>query len=303
MPSRYRRDAPRLKAEIVARTDAGETLRAICASPDLPAADAVRSWARADAAFAEALAGARRRAAWRRLWTFDEAKAEAFLARARAGEPIKSLLGHPGMPSAKQYHRWRTAQPPFAEATFALRQRSNARLGERGRARRRDFDQVLADRIIVRMNQGSKLADILAADPELPGEVRLARWRRAAPDFDRVLRMIVAARRRAPPAVPVSQARAVVAHIIEGGSFASFSRLPGAPSEGVLRRWMRDPHFAEQVTRACEFREDWYEDQILLIAERTSGSIREMERATAPLRLQLARLRRRPGAPPPGRRG
>jgi hypothetical protein len=298
MPSHYRRDAPRLKAEIVARVDAGEALHAVCASPGMPGKDSVRAWAKSDVAFGEALAAARRRAAWRRLWAFDEAKAAAFLARARAGEPVKSLLGRPGMPSHGQYHRWRAAQPPFAEATFALRQRRDARARAWGLARRRDFDRVLADRIVVQMNKGLRLEDILAADPELPGSVTLARWRRQQPEFDAVLRRIFAARRRAAPVVPEPVVDGVVDHIVKGGSLASFSRLPGAPSRGTLRRWMRDRNFAAAVAQACEFREEWYEDQILMLAQTSpAGSVGEAERSIGQLKRQLARLRGRPGPP------
>src|SRR5258708_1733865 len=126
MPSQYRHEASRLKTEIVARVDAGDTLRAVCASSGMPAGDAVRRWARTDPLFGEALAAAYRRGTWRRLWAFDEAKAAAFLARARAGEPVKSLLGQPGMPSREIYRRWKTAQPAFAEAVFALLRRRDA---------------------------------------------------------------------------------------------------------------------------------------------------------------------------------
>jgi hypothetical protein len=295
MPSRYRHDTPRLKAEIVARADAGETLRAICALPGMPGVHTVRNWAKADPLFAEALAVARRRGTWRRLWGFDEAKAAAFLARARAGERIHDLLREPGMPSRGTYDRWRTAQPPFAEAAFALLQRRNAQLRERGRAGRRAFDQALADRIIVRLNQGAPLEEVLTSDPELPCWETMMRWRREEPEFDRVLRMIMAARRRAVKPVPEPVVEAVVEHIILGGSFLSFTRLPGAPSYGTLRRWMRDPKFAAAVAAACEDREEWYHDQILMASERDApGSIRERERAVGRLKRQLVRLRRRP---------
>jgi hypothetical protein len=298
MPSRYRRDAARLKAEIVARVEAGETLGAICATPGLPAKDAVRTWAKDDAAFGEALSAARRRAAWRRLWAFDEAKAQAFLARARAGQPVKSLLGRPGMPSRESYRRWKIVHPPFAEAAFALRQGRDARARAWGLARRRDFDRALADRIVVRMNKGLKLEDILAADPQLPGSGTLARWRREQPEFDAVLRRIFAARRAAAPVVPEPVVEEVVDHIVKGGSFASFSRLPGAPSQGKLRRWMRDRNFAAAVAQACEFREEWYEDQILMLAEGSrAGPAGEAERSIGRLKRQLVRLRRRPGTP------
>jgi hypothetical protein len=302
MPRTYRRDAPRLKAEIVARTDAGETLCAVCASPGLPSELTVRRWASDDAAFGEALAAARRRGAWRRLWAFDEAKAAAFLARWRAGEPMVSLFGQPGMPSRRAYERWKTSQPPFTEVAFALRRRRDAQLGERGRARFRAFDQALADRIVVALNRGFadglRLRDVLAADPELPCRPTLARWRREQPEFDRVLRMIFAARRAAIKPVPEVFVEEVVDHIVEGGSFLSFSRIPGAPAYTTLRRWMRDPSFAAEVAEACEWREEWLWGQVEDIAMRTPpGPIRQMERAIGPLKRQIVRLRNRPTKP------
>ena len=300
MPSRYRQDAARLSAEIVARVDGGEVLRAVCVSPGMPTEQTVRNWARADAAFGEALAAARRRGTWRRLWAFDEAKAAAFLARARAGEPINALIGQPGMPSRYVYRYWNATQAPFAEAVFALRQRRDAGLGERGRARRRAFDQALADRIIVRLNKGFlagvRLEDVLTADPDLPCWETMMRWRREQPEFDRVLRMMISARRAAVKPVPEFLVEEVVDHIVEGGSFASFSRVRGAPSQGTLRRWLRDPNFAEAVAQACEWREDWYQDRIEHIARRTPpGPVREMNRAIGPLLRHLVRLRHRPG--------
>jgi hypothetical protein len=51
MPSPYAQDALRLKAEMVARVDAGEHLRAVCASPGMPVESTVRTWARADSLF------------------------------------------------------------------------------------------------------------------------------------------------------------------------------------------------------------------------------------------------------------
>jgi len=297
MPSRYRRDADRLKAEIVARVGAGETVLAVCVAAHMPTKDSVRNWALADAAFAEALAAARRRAR-----AFDAVKAEAFLARAWAGEAINSLIGRPGMPLRAQYRRWNATEPAFAAAVAELRQRRDARLGERGRARRLAFDQEKADRIIVRLNAGFHtgvgLQALLAADPELPCWVTLKRWRREQPLFDKVLRGMISARQPAAmKPVPEFMVQEIVEHIVEGGSFASLSRMPGWPTQGTLRRWLRDPNFASQVARACVWREDWYREQIADIARRTPpGSLREAKRAVGPLLRQLVRLRHRPGA-------
>ena len=298
MPSRYAQDAARLKAEIVARVEAGEPLRAVCASPGMPVAPTVRTWAKVDPLFGEALAAARRRGTWRRLWAFDEARAAAFLARAQAGEPIKSLLGQPGMPTRRTYDRWRTAQAPFAEATFALSKRRDAKLGEQGYARWRAFDQALADRIIVRMHGGLSLKAVLKADPELPGRNIVARWRREQPQFGRVLRMIAAAQRAAMKPVPELLAEEVVSHILQGGTFASFSRLPGGWTHGTLRRWLRDPNFAAQVARACDGRDAWMHEDMLRVVESTPpGPVREMNRGVGRMSQHLARLGQRAHPP------
>ncbi|HEX3365667.1 hypothetical protein [Phenylobacterium sp.] len=298
MPSPYAQDASRLKAEIVARVDAGEFLRAVCASPGMPFENTVRTWARADPLFGEALTAARRRGEWRRLWVVDEAKAQAFLAQARAGAPIRSLLGQPGMPSQTAYRRWKIAQAPFAEAAFALLQRRNQRSREWGCARRREFDPKVADRIIVRLRTASGLKALLKSDPELPSREVLTRWRREQPQFDRVLKMILAAKRHVGSPVPDILAEDVADHIATGGTFLSYSRAPGGPSFNTLRRWMRDSNFAREVEDACRWREEWLQDQIEMVAqEPPPGPIREMERAIGPLKRQLVRLRHRPRKP------
>jgi transposase-like protein len=307
MPSPYARDRRALQVEILRRVEAGARLRAVGAGAGTPCAATVRNWARADAVFGEELARARRIGDWRRGYGFDEARAEAFLARARAGERVHELLREPGAPGRKLYDRWRAGQAGFAEATFALRARSNAALGEHGRARRRPFDQALADRIIVGLNSGARLEDVLAADPELPCRPTLRRWRREAPAFDRVLKMMFAAWRsrgggfaggsRRDRRVPDLTRDIVCEAIKDGESFASLAR-EGLASRTTLRRWYRrDPEFAEAVDEACVFREETLEFELWLAAERVPpGPVREMNRAIAPITRAIVRLRHRPGA-------
>jgi len=302
MPSRYRLNVGRLKAEIVARVEAGETVRAVGASPGMPSEVTVRNWARADAAFGAALAAARRRGAWRRVCAFDEAKAEAFLARARAGETVNSLIGQPGMPSRASYTYWNRTLPWFAEATFALRQRRDAQIGALGRARRRPFEQKLADRIVARLwathPRDLSLEDLLTSDPTLPCWETVMRWRRERPAFGKVMTQVLAARRRRAWAVPEILVEEVTDHIALGGSFLSYSRQPGGPSQGTLRRWMRDPAFARAVAEACELREELLYDQIGEVAATVPpGPIREMERAIGPMKRRIVSLRNRPTKP------
>jgi hypothetical protein len=300
MPSRYRRDVARLKADIVRRAAAGESVRAIGADPALPGPSTIRGWARADAAFAAQLAAARAEAAARGVYVFDEGVAAAFLAAARAGARVRSLLGRPGMPSARAYRYWCATQGEFAAAVAELRRRRNAAIERHGRARWRPFDPVLADRIIVRLHAGARLDAVLAADPALPSRPTLRRWRRQQPEFDRVLRMIAAAwrrRRAAARSFTPAFGEAVIARIIEGASFNSLSREAGMPSRGTLRRWMAArPDFAEDVARACVDREHWYNDQILMLGDgATPAGANAARRRIGALKRQLVRLRNRPG--------
>ena len=159
----------------------------------------------------------------------------------------------------------------------------------------------MADRIVVGLHKGLKLEAVLASDPALPCRPGLRRWRREAPEFDGVLRKIFAAwrvRRASVASVPEVFAEEVADHIADGGSFASFSRLPGGPSRTTLRRWVRvDPDFAAQVARACELREEMLHDQVCDIVLGTPpGPLAQRKRAVGPLLRQMTRLRHRPGA-------
>lgn len=109
------------------------------------------------------------------------------------------------------------------------------------------------------------------------------RWRREQPDFDQALRAIVAA---------------LLDHIVEGGSFASFARLPGTPCRRTLTHWLRDPAFAQAVAMACDDREAGYRDRIAALAlDMPQATRRDLTRAAAPLSRHLARLAHRPGTP------
>jgi len=232
---------------------------------------------------------------------YDEAVAAAFLVRARAGEAINSLIGASGMPDRASYTYWKAMQAPFCEAVNQLVARRDQELGQRGRARFRAFDQGLADRILVRADAGVTLGAILAADPELPSAPVVRRWRRQQPLFGKMLGKALRVWRRRRRAVrnctPAMRA-AVVERIVMGGSFASIGRERGMPSRQTLRKWVRaSPAFAAEVARACEDREDWYMDQIALLAEAaTPGNLTAVRRRMGPLKRQLVRLRHRPGA-------
>ena len=103
----------RLKAEIVGRIAAGQTLTAVCASEGLPPATSVCRWALSDPSFADELAEAQRRGTWRRRRAFDDAKARTLLARMAAGEPLASIHRDPAMPTRPMLRYWRATQGEF----------------------------------------------------------------------------------------------------------------------------------------------------------------------------------------------
>jgi hypothetical protein len=182
-----------------------------------------------------------------------------------------------------------------------LRQRRDEAIRHRGLARHRGWDPGLGDRIIQGVNRGRRLKDVLAGDPALPSLPIVRRWRREQPEFDAVLRMMFATWRKRGQAAPrctPEMTEAIVGRIVEGGSFASIGREPGMPSRQTLRRWVRvRPEFATAVAWACEHREDWYHDQIAMIAEGAApGTAKATRRLMGPLLRQLGRLRHRPGA-------
>lgn len=258
MPSPYARNRRALKAEIVAQVGAGQSLRAMGAGPGMPCAHTVRKWALADPRFAAELAAARARQRDRRGRALDEAKAAASLARAR----------------------------------------SNAALGERGRARRLGFDPRLAERIIERLMTGARLEAVLRADPELPCRPTLRRWRREAPVFDAALKEVfTAVRRRRERTVPPALAAFVAEAIKDGETFAGLAR-EGLASRTTLRRWYRaDAAFARAVDDACDEREETLDFELWVAAERVMpGPPKEMTRQIAPITRRIARLRHRPGA-------
>lgn len=292
----YEERRPALKAEIVARVGAGETVKDICAGPGpgLPSAATVERWAEADPAFGEALAAARGRARARRD-AYDPLRAQAVLDRLSTGETIEAVLADPAMPSRRLYRAWLADQAPFAEAVHRFRlARAEART-LRLRNRRRAFDQTVADRIIVRTSRGEPLRRMLAADPALPSLAVVARWRREQPDFDVALRIIgrvqSARGRRAVTYTPDLRVR-IVTRVREGASLVELGREAGMPCARTLYKWLKSrPEFAAEVSWAREDRKV-ADDGLVRLAEavtpdmRTEGSV-AIER--------VARLRRRGG--------
>lgn len=290
-----------IKAAIVERVTMGETVKAICAEPGMPTAASVQVWRRADAAFAEALRLARLRSDFRRRMAFDPVKAEAFLVRVRAGDRIRDLLARPGMPSQHTYTYWTRMEASFQEELWRLKQMRNADRVRRLEGRFRVFDQAVADRIQLRVMRGEVLRRMLETDPTLPCRAVVHRWRKERPDWDGALKTAFRwgrhARGRTPPMRTPELTDKIVAGIVTGGSLRSVAREPGMPAAGTLYGWVkRDADFAAEVAQACDWREDWYLDQMEIILDEAGPMTgKALRQQLAPLRTQYARLQNRPG--------
>jgi transposase-like protein len=288
-----------LKARVLERVADGTPVIALCAEPGMPCDTTIRNWRRTDPVFAEAMQAALRRGQWRRKVMYDEARAQAFLARYRSGEPIRSILRDPAMPSRLIYNRW-LSQPPFAEEVHRLKAvHEYSRL--RGlRSRRRDWDPGLADRVLAKVCRGAAVKDLRADDPSMPSLKVLNRWRREQPEFDAAMRVAI---RAAGPYGKRMRGRygrlkqVIVDRLREGASLHSLGKEPGMPCAETLYRWVRQrPDFRDAVALACDDREDWYHDRILAIAETvTPGTVTATRKRMSPLVRQLGRLKHRPG--------
>lgn len=264
MPRRAVEDTLRLKAELVERVAAGATICEATVALGLPGWTA-RYWAGRDPLLRGELDRAKAVGGFRRLRASDAPKMAAFLARVRAGERVRAVLGQPGMPSRTTYAYWKAADGAFAEAIGRLRLAHRASLAAARKAARRDYDPELADVISARLSIRGSLALALAGDPRMPCRSVVQRWRREEPRFDARIRMVQAAwrkkrgrgrPRRTACAWPLTLR--IMTHVAGGGSLARASReVAGAPSSKTLYRWMRrDPEFARSIHMAYDDRDD-----------------------------------------------
>ncbi|MBT9474107.1 MAG: hypothetical protein V4514_07960 [Pseudomonadota bacterium] len=132
----------------------------------------------------------------------------------------------------------------------------------------------------------------------LPSRGVVARWRRTEPQFDQALVIalrIGRRRRRALGACTPDLTQFIADEIRQGASLASLARRPDMPCATTLYAWVgKQPVFAAEIAQACEDREDWFTDQVMMLAE-GSGALTNRARITE-LKRRLGRLQHRPGA-------
>lgn len=248
MLAAYPREA--MQGRVCAAVEAGARLRELAARPGWPSRQTVHRWARQDEAFARRLAEAR---AWRRgvlseaAQGYDETLAAAMLLRVRRGETVRALVRTEGMPDRARLDRWKRERPDFARALEAAA-RFSREVRDKPWTR---FDAAVGDAIILGVSKGVPLPQLLA-DPALPGETAVRRWRAREPDFDGALRIACRAGHRARMAGRVRLTPDLFDEILErlvaGASLRQVSQAPGMPHYVTLMAWRRrDTDFARMV--------------------------------------------------------
>lgn len=119
---------------ICTRLEAGETLRGICADPDMPHRTTVKAWRNALPTFAESVERARRAAGWHMRGghppKWCEWTAREVCMRLAAGERVRDICADPDMPSEALVGKWRRERPEFAAALREARAMVAERLCE-----------------------------------------------------------------------------------------------------------------------------------------------------------------------------
>ncbi|HEY3950820.1 hypothetical protein [Phenylobacterium sp.] len=261
-------DLAAMQERVIERLEAGMTVVGVARLDGAPSKHTIYRWSWEDEGFARRMRAAQ---AWGQgvrqgnrnaAELFDAAKAQAFLARVRAGEPIRRLVRTKGWPSREALNLWKRMRPDFAVDLAAA-----AKAARASKPLPFPYDEATADRIVLGCMKGERLRQVLKA-PDMPSWLAVQRWRAARPEFAGALRAAQIAcmrlkrraRRRDTPQV----IDAVEQHILRGGSLRTAARQRGMPNRNTLYEWMKTrPQFARQVALAEMWRDQRMVDDVL----------------------------------------
>lgn len=290
---------PRAETErrICEAVEAGVSLDDLASRPGFPSRLTMWRWMQASPEFAQRLNAARH---WRDVGkaeariaagAFSAPLAEAFLLRVRRGEAVRDLVRQPGQPNRDLLNAWKRQRPDFArdlEAAIGFARELRPRRWER-------YDEAVADQVIVRLSRGEYLRALLA-DPALPSEKALRRWRRIWPEFDHAVAMarlagLRARGRRRRKLTPELEAE-LIERILAGASLHAIAKLPHMPHHVTLYGWLRrDRALRARVRDAERERDLMLMDRALAIAERaTEATVGQARAEVAGLHRQIGRM-------------
>lgn len=132
---RFQRWSRAVGEAIVARTAAGESLRAICRDPQMPNVRVVTGWMGTRPAFARQVRDARARAGRSfvgRPPVYCQATAEMIFERLCQGEGLVAICRDPDMPAASTVYRWIAQDLAFREAVTLAREIAAEAVFEKG---------------------------------------------------------------------------------------------------------------------------------------------------------------------------
>src|SRR5689334_4389295 len=107
----------------------------------------------------------------------------------------------------------------------------------------REFDEAVADAMLLRVMKGEPWRRMLETDPAMPCRAVVYRWRRDHPDWDGALRLAFRtgrlARERMRRAPSAALVEAIGGRIALGASLRSLGGEAGMPCAGTLYAWVR----------------------------------------------------------------
>jgi hypothetical protein len=132
---RFQRWSKATADAVVARTAAGESLRAICRDPAMPNLRVVSRWIKTRPAFAREVRDARARAARMfagRTPAYCQATAELIFERLCQGEGVAAICRDPDMPAPSTVYRWMALDADFRDAVTLAREIAAEGVFEKG---------------------------------------------------------------------------------------------------------------------------------------------------------------------------
>jgi hypothetical protein len=163
--------------QLLARRAAGETFKAIAATPGWPSRPTLRKWLR-NRPDLDVPPLRARPTHWSATLARDICR------RVLDGESLRAICADPAMPDRKTLHQWARARPVFARRLADARARSGAPATGRSSRFRLTRDMVVNE-ICLRLCDGETGEQACAADPDYPVHRTLYDWRRDDPDIDR----------------------------------------------------------------------------------------------------------------------
>ena len=123
--------------EVLARTAEGWSLRQVADDPAMPSLPTISRRVREDAAFCEAMQGARMAAGRRGIGSgpssrFCPETAEVIFERVCAGQGLVRVCEDPALPAESTVYRWARTRPAFREALRLAKEIQGDRIAEQG---------------------------------------------------------------------------------------------------------------------------------------------------------------------------